>query len=85
MFRDLSTWQTNADYTVSPIQSNGVTGKLISGTEKCDDEPCTFAQGTYMAIFPIPNNDRGLKVIGFLEVKMSKDDFLKIVSTFKQI
>ena len=83
-FRDLSTWQTNDSYTVSSIQSNGIIGKLISGMEECDGI-CIFPKGIYIAIFPVPANDKDIEVIGFEAVKMSHDDFLKIISTFKHI
>ena len=70
------------DYeTVTDITSNGISGKFIAPTSKCV-EMCEFG---YRVVFPLQNNDKGLKVMGFESFKISKEDFLKIISTFKQI
>lgn len=70
------------DYTVvSDISGNGVSGKLISGTDKCVDM-CFFALGNNEAIFPIPKNDKGISVVG-ISSDMNKDDFINLMKSFK--
>ncbi len=79
MFRDMNITSTEV-MTVSDIEVKGVKGKLIVGTEACTDL-CPFAQMT-AAVFPLPTNDKGIKVIGISSYGMSKDEFRNLISTF---
>lgn len=87
----MESFASNEFYKVVPIESNGVPGKLLIGTGKCDGVGClpSFTNDplhpAYLAVFSLPENTRGLKVVGLEAFSESKDEFLKILSTFKQI
>lgn len=87
----LEAFTSDEFHTVVPIESGGAQGKLLIGIGKCDGigylPDCTNdpLHPAYLAVFSLPENTRGLKVIGLETFSESKDEFLKILSTFKQI
>ncbi len=89
--QDLETFTSNDFFKIIPIESNHLYGKLVVGTGKCEDAYCLPAytgdpaHPAYLAVFSLPENTKGLKVIGLQTYSEPRDEFLEILSTFKEI